>query len=234
MKRFSFQTVLYILILLLLVCHCSTIYRHTYRIKPLDYVEPRLGMETYTIFSDLHYFSMYALDMDLTYEENTVYLGDIFDLKYVKINDVPMVLDSINQLSTRVGVRYLPGNHELGSMEGTDWIFIENGILFTHGHRSICWSDKMVEKWEYELKEGKGTLGRNITKIEYFIWEKPSHNPKQKYIANAIRLATEYGCHTIVFGHTHIKHIFDQTFQNKKGEAIRVINVPRGKTVIKL
>jgi predicted phosphodiesterase len=206
----------------------------TNRIRPLDYTEPRLGMVTYTIFSDLHYFSPYADDIALTYEENTVYLGDIFDLKYAREKDVPAVLDSIDHLRNRVGVRYLPGNHELGSMEESDWIFIENGILFTHGHQFICWSDKMVEEWMHELKEGKSTLGRNITKMEYFIWEKPSHRPKQRYISNAVRLATQYGCHTIVFGHTHIHRLFDQTYQNETGEAIRVINVPRGKTVIRL
>jgi predicted phosphodiesterase len=234
MKRFLFKTILSFIIPILLVCNCSTMKQYIHRIKPYYFAEPRPGREIYTIFSDMHFFSPYALDMALTFEENTIFLGDIFDLKYAREILLPVVRDSIDQLMSRVGARYLPGNHELGAMQETDWIFIENGILFTHAHKSICWSDELVKKWEHELEEGKNTLGRTITKIEYFFWEKPSHTPKQKYIANALSLAAKYNCHTVVFGHTHIKRIFDQTYPNERGEAIRIINVPRGKTVIAL
>ncbi len=186
--------------------------------------------EHYTVYADTHYYSPYESRIELEYDQNIYYIGDIFDLKNCRNKDVNLVVKDINDLRRKVGNRYVRGNHELNAFGDADkledYFTIMGGVLFTHGHKYICYDDTKVKNWE-QKKPGRNSILRVLRKIKD-IFEKEKDRLDQRYIDNAVDLATKNNCHTIVFGHTHLKKKYDKIILNSYGQKIRVINVPRG------
>lgn len=179
--------------------------------------------EVYKIYSDLHIFSKKSRHPDFTYGENTFYIGDIYDLKCAENKE--NCRRKINELRHRAGLRYIRGNHELDHFKDAPYHHIQNGILFTHGHKNICFSDYKVRK-----NEENGNTGL-LSKVHSFLTSIPFIVDKRR-VARAVDYAKANDCHTIVFGHTH-KTLFDRTYETDKGN-IRVINVPRGVTYLNI
>jgi len=187
-------------------------------------------VEHYTVYADTHYYAPYESKIELQYNQNVYYIGDIFDLQNCKNKDVNLVIQEINDLRKRVGNRYVRGNHELNAFGDADkledYFTTINGVLFTHGHKYICYDDAKVKNWE-QKNPGKNSILRVLRKIKN-VFEKEKDRLDGRYIDNAVDLATKNNCHTIVFGHTHLKKMYDKIILNSYGQKIRVINVPRG------
>jgi predicted phosphodiesterase len=191
------------------------------------------------IFSDTHYFGAHGLnDLKLTYGPNTYYLGDIYDLKNAPRDKVGEVEKAISALREKVGKRYVRGNHELGAFgrgaKDEDYYITDNGVLFTHGHYKISFTDGELAQWE-TAEAGAGTLKRVGRKLLEGVVEKPAA-PKREYLARAVEMVNRHNkahpldpCHTIVFGHTHVKKVYAETI-----DGVRVINVPMGVTELDL
>ena len=222
----------------------------------------------YIVVSDTHWYAPYALDItphDIEDGENTLYIGDIYDLKSATHNDIEEVLQSIRQFRQEKGERYVRGNHE--GYAFLEFITPEHGkisfergghiidfdhvdytirpqnssnpderILFTHGHKGIDprFDKETIEKYE-QSTGGVGSWKRLWLHIASFFRERLPNTPTEHEITNAVHLALTMNCRTVVFGHTHVRRLFDKyCIDPKTGETIRVIAVPRGITHLSL
>jgi len=193
----------------------------------------------YVVFADTHFYGAHGLnDLALAYGPDTFYLGDIYDLKNAAKDDVEKAEKAIRQLRDRAGKRYVRGNHEVyafgAGAKAEDYYTTQGGILFTHGHYNICYSDEEVTKWE-SAKAGAGTFKRAGRKWLEGVVEKPDR-PRREAVTHAAEMVVRHNkahpddpCHTIVFGHTHVKKVFAETV-----DKIRVVNVPMGMTELDL
>jgi predicted phosphodiesterase len=105
-------------------------------------------------------------------------------------------------------------------------------ILFLHGHKLTPNFDlATIAEWE----QGTGGIGWWERLGLRILGRLTSPKKLEPIIPNAIRLALTLNCRTIVFGHTHVKEVFDETFQAQEtSETIRVITVPPGLTHLEL
>lgn len=202
---------------------------------------------------------------DIPDGEQTLYLGDIFDAYGAKKSAVKEVFEKIQQFERAKGARYLRGNHEIAALNAWPVVESEQAacyhgperialtsldyairpspsqnpqerILFLHGHKCIDpkYDLAVIAKWETH-PGGSGEFKRFGAKLWNFLRPFMQHKPTPPEIANAIRLAVSLNCRTIVFGHTHVRKIFDQSFHDQaSGATIRVIAVPRGVTYLEL
>lgn len=199
-------------------------------------------MKLYTIYADTHEGAPHGLGM---YEEmltseipNTILLGDIIDIANVKEKKLDRWVRRIRNLEDRYGDNYVSGNHECKYKVGPIARVID-GIIFVHGH-TIFWDEAKVIDWQ-DKDGGKGMLSRfaySIYKVGITGASRGLDDPAEKKLTDdninkiCALLATN-NCHTIVFGHTHKKLdiYLDSTVTDKE---IRIVNVPRGKTEIRL
>lgn len=218
----------------------------------------------FIIVSDTHLNSPFALELNIENipkGDNTLYLGDIYEVVWAKTKEVEYVVQKVKQLRKKVGDNYIRGNHEGNAFhlflpppkktakiqnEGKEIILTEldyairsvknNDILFVHGHKGIDpdYDVKKIKELE-EMKGGRGLFFQFFIKIIAWIRGIFPNTPSEQEIRNAIHLATTMNCQTIVFGHTHVKDLFDKKYKDDRtGKIIRVINVPRGITHLEL
>lgn len=193
-------------------------------------------MKQFIIYSDLHLGALHEIQEKLEFNENTIFLGDNFDLKNISHENLEKfykLREEIMEKASKSKGHFIDGNHELFELEEDNFYIIRNGIIFLHGdfiHRGF----KKAKKWREKRSRGKTKnfiiayksfrkiFGSSTSKFIFSSFGK-------KFVRRAVRLAKEKECHTIVFGHFHLKKLFDKT-----QDGVRVICVPRGKTEISL
>jgi predicted phosphodiesterase len=219
----------------------------------------------YILVSDTHWYSPYALGLSLQEipdGDNTIYLGDIYDIEYGPKKRIKEVVRTIKQFKLAKGDRYVRGNHEgyafnewvtadseMVSYEkdgeriplyaGVDYVIRPRNsrlpherILFLHGHKlTPNFDTATIVEWE----QGEGGIGWWEQLGLRIIGRFTSPKKLEPVIPNATRLALILNCRTIVFGHMHVKKVFDEQFPDQEtGETIRVISVPPGATYLEL
>ena len=178
------------------------------------------------VLADIHLYGPHSLSEGILLQPFDISLGDIFDIKWTLKKEIKKALAHQKDFSEALkakGVVEVDGNHDLKS----NLIFyVLNGVLFTHGDR-VCWDAETVAKKMKASKDGVSAWKRNAFALA--VKAKPFGNLSKEEIAKASALAKEHGCHTIVFGHTHVEKIIDVVF-----DGVRIINVPRGITEIEV
>ena len=178
------------------------------------------------IYSDIHKGAPHETKFDLFQAlevEDAYFTGDIYDLKNTEKSKLKHYENEFKEFKKKAGARYILGNHEC--MKPDEYYVKRDHVLLCHGH-TLVYSEDKVKRWENK-KIGKSKLrywiyrlkhlGKKIVSKEY----KPSEELKEK----CYNLCKAYECNTIVFGHTH-RHC------DIKFKGIRIINVPRGRTII--
>jgi len=190
-------------------------------------------MKKYIIYSDTHILAPHntghtvaGMIQDSVESDNRVILtGDIIDRENAKKSEVANGTRMMADLNSRFSDAYLYGNHE--GRKPTSYYYKLDNILFLHGH-TIFWNKEKVERWENKK------LGQSKFKFyRYKLWKsfkkrknKKLH-PKEVHLTIMKNLMEKFGCHTIVFGHSHRN--YDVTY-----DWGRVINVPQGKTILEI
>lgn len=244
------------LLLSFIILSC-TVENTSYNVKDIK-------KEHFIIVSDTHLESPYGLELklkDIPDTDNTIYIGDIFEITNARFEKSDIISDKASRLKNKVGNRYIRGNHEGYAFrsipidenknvkikfKNSEIIFTEldylirtvnnQKILFIHGHKGIDsdYDSKKINETE-NTKGGKGLVFQIFFPIGGWIRDHKSNTPNEEMIKNATHLAAIMDCQTIVFGHTHIKSIFDKRIKDiKTGKSIRIINVPRGVTHLEL
>ncbi len=243
--------------LIIIGCEQKTSDKISYKIKDSN-------RKHFIIVSDLHLYSPFAINIDIKNipkGENTILLGDIYEVVWAKHEEIENVERKVRLLREEVGDRYIRGNHEGNAfrslrIKDENSVKIEYGdktvllseldfasrsvrnqsVLFVHGHKGIDpdYDAEKIHKLE-QKKGGRGLFFQLIIPIGAWFRDIKTNIPSDQEIKNAIRLATSFNCQIIVFGHKHIDSLFDQTFKDEhSGKTIRVISVPRGITHLEL
>ena len=180
-------------------------------------------MKKITIFSDVHKFGIHELDIEFEYGDDIFHLGDNFDLKGCKKQDVNSAKHEFEMYKQKAGKNYVSGNHELGFERLT---LIKDHIMFTHGDY-VFWDDDKFNKFrsntpgKKEWKRWVSFLGDKIRKFQ------GPKKWKKKNLKKAARFAKANNCHTFICGHVHPRKTLDKTYNG-----VRCICVPRGRTEV--
>ncbi len=190
-------------------------------------------MKKYTIFSDYHIGHPYALKPNFSFSENTVFLGDNFDIKNALKKDLDKITrlkkETIDNCKKGNGI-ILYGNHSLEPITNRSGLFaIRDNVLFTHGD-IIQWGSKRTHFYRTFYSPGKSKFYWVLLKWWRNLFPGNITKLSKKQIRRAVKLAKQNKCKTIVMGHFHpSKGIIDL-----KEEGIRIVVVQRGKAVIRL
>lgn len=182
--------------------------------------------KSYTFYTDTHVYSPY-LSMKITpttadqvIKENAYFLGDIAEGKNAESKDCFAMKAFYNDLRSIAAGRIVLGNHD-GRFQGVDNITVDGKILMTHGDR-VLWDRKKSDKFRAEAQcQGSGMIQKALAGRNGSI-----SNSEGKQLA---AYAKAFGMKIIVIGHVHPKVKFDQIING-----IRVICLPRGKTILDL
>jgi predicted phosphodiesterase len=180
----------------------------------------------YTFYTDTHVYSPY-LSMNIlpttaeqVIKEQALFLGDIVEGKNAEPEDCYAMKTYYENLRKIAAGRIVLGNHD-GRFTGVDNLIIDGKILITHGDR-VLWDKKKSDKFRAEAQcQGSGMIQKALAGRNGSI-----SNSEAKEAANYARA---FGMKVIVFGHVHVKYKFDQVING-----VRVISLPRGKTVLDL
>ena len=190
-------------------------------------------MKEYTIFADYHIGHPFGIEPAFSFNENTVFLGDNFDVKNALKNKLSEIVrlreKTINNCENSGGI-YISGNHSLEPITNkSKLIAIRNGILFTHGD-IIGFGSKSANLYRTLFSPGKNKFFWVILKGWRKLFPGTSSRFTKKQIKRMIELVKQNNCKTLVMGHFHTKNGVIDFVKN----GIRIVVVPRGKTVIKL
>ncbi len=183
----------------------------------------------YIIYSDSHIGSPYAIRKKFIFTKNTVFLGDNFDLKNThreRIDEVEKERAETIKKCKKVGGVYISGNHSLKPIK-SDHKVARNGILFTHGD-IVAWGPEKAAKWRKKSK-GLHPIGYHLLRMYKKIYDGDLLLLRRKYLDRAHELALKNNCNTIVIGHLHPTELMDIQYNS-----VRIVIVPKGKTVITL
>ncbi len=160
--------------------------------------------------------------VELAEEEDTVFLGDVIDIKNAK--SYTIAREAFGKLKRKMGDRYITGNHE-NHHEHTP-VYIKDKVLFTHGD-NIVHGQKYVAKWKEKLPVSK--FQRPFILLQnFFVDRVPIRlGLSKKAKERAYGLMHFYDCDYLIMGHTHVKKV--KPYYHK-GKLIFV--VPRGITEI--
>jgi len=167
--------------------------------------------------TDLHLFGPSSMEHDVDrILACHVMLGDIFDLKNCKKQDVKKVQLFILDTEKRLGNRFISGNHELIKRHD---VYVIQKTCFVHGDFEAWGHEKALE-----FRSQEPASGFRFTK-KY--WDMFRHlvqgrlNTEQ--LERCYETATKHNCQMLVMGHSHVKR---QIRYNYKG--IIVVQLPRG------
>jgi predicted phosphodiesterase len=153
----------------------------------------------------------------------SVLTGDIIDVDNAKKKRVREARDMVMTLKNSFGEYYLLGNHEC-SLDVDGYFRVFDDVLYCHGH-NLFWTQKKIDRWERK-KGGMSWWKFQLYKLKHGRNGKP-WKPSERELFNIRELARKHNCKTVVFGHTH--RVYD-----KVHNGIRIINVPKGRTIIKI
>jgi hypothetical protein len=180
----------------------------------------------YTFYTDLHIYSIY-MEMKImpktqgqVLSENAYALGDIWEVKHTESNQCINMQRDFDNFKNIFKNRYVTGNHEL-TKDNINLIINEH-ILLTHGDYPMGGTNK-ANSFREDKKKCKGS-----SLIQKAIAN--NHTPISKSDEQALYdYAKYYNVDTIIVGHRHVASIFDKNING-----VRIIALPRGKTVLNL
>jgi len=172
------------------------------------------------VVCDLHKGGVSPIEVDLLKPEfdKAILCGDIADLKNAKNSEAKMILAYRDSLMKKFGPRYPLGNHDdIQLIMPAVYYYIENGIMYTHGHLQM-WPEDKVNKWR-EKQAGSGFLARSRSKIIDSA-RSIQGKPDQDFFENVYDMIKQRNLRGYVCGHKHYKE--------------RITDITAGKTVIVL
>lgn len=193
-------------------------------------------MKKKILICDKHLLGPNPIGKPFRYEKNVVDLGDNFELKNVphgnKLNNAIIVYMEHKVKCRKMGIPQVKNNHAVKYSGELPEFVVDEGVVYTHGHR-IFYSIRKWFKWEMgDGGQGKimiffsGLLsrGRHIYPMRKF--SKRQTKKIKKYI-KYLREVHGLEFHTLAFGHTHPNILIDCVI-----DGIRVVNPPQGETEI--
>ena len=184
------------------------------------------NMQEFIVYNDIHKFSDY--EMPLKEEYGAIYNGDIFELRSCKRSDVAMIEREMAEFESRVGDRFLFGNHEMNVDRMHDRLVIGN-IVFCHGH-TVFWTMKKCIKFMSKRK-GKGAFGRALSAmLDQYRHLKPFYLSK-KQLNRCMDLCIETNTDILIAGHKHPSNV-ETTYFTRDNKSIKIICLPRGRNEI--
>lgn len=185
------------------------------------------GSKQYTFYTDLHLYSIY-MDANMhvlpssreqVLAENAYGLGDIIEVKNAEPNQCNNMQRDYDSYKILFAGRYVNGNHEM--TENIPNLIIDGHILLTHGDYPMDGIDKANQFRDSGARcKGSGWIQKAIAN---------NHEPISTVDAQRMSdYAKQFnGVDTIITGHRHVAVKFDQVING-----IRVISLPRGKTIL--
>jgi UDP-2,3-diacylglucosamine pyrophosphatase LpxH len=181
------------------------------------------------IFSDIHIFAPHAIQVDMLYNYDCIYIGDIYDIKNTPSDKLEIALGAQknhDQKCKNLGIANIFGNHDLEKSGNLPEFYQLGTILFCHGFQ-ICWDTDMIDRKLAIEPHGIGFLKSILVKSYSLLRAIVPAKLSQAKLQKAYDIAKSKGCTTIVFGHTHTQKIIDVVYNG-----VRIVNVPRGMTEI--
>jgi predicted phosphodiesterase len=186
-------------------------------------------VKKYRVYTDIHnYANREQLDITLRYLDNSVFLGDIWDVNCRK-KDAKRVKEQIQNHIAKcmmnknlINVR---SNHHGRYDEGEPIAIVKDGILFCHAH-TIVWDKKKVEKW-HNKKAGIRWYKFLAIGLKNKFTNGGHGKISSKTLEKLAKAAEKYDCNTIVCGHFH------KSFDGEVN-GIRVVVCNRGVTDVEL
>ena len=158
------------------------------------------------------------------YNHQTIYIGDIVDLKSCRKENLQEARLTIKKIKEECFGNYVSGNHEL-DLDKDSFYLVKGDTLFTHGD-FIFWGENMALKWRSQSP--------GLTKFSFFwVWLFNSIIKWRPYfLTNKIKdkiveAANYYDCEKVIMGHRHPFNKIDTTYKG-----IRIIVLPRGKNIV--
>ena len=194
-------------------------------------------MKKLIVFADLHKNSPggHAWNGRLEYGENVIYAGDVMEFKNLAKNRVPKCIleyKSFLNMCKLTKTVVVAGNHEtsVGRDYCSQYAMVKtfNGkrILVIHGD-VLYWNHQKVKKWR-NRKPGVSWFKLQLIKLKNGNYkESKPKRPSIEVLDEAVRLARANKCTHLVYGHTH-------NYFRGLHHGIDIINVGRGRTVIKI
>lgn len=200
------------------------------------------------IYSDLHWGQTSEILKDAIPARGTFFTGDIFDIKNTSKKKIKEQLNKQEAFIYRckeVGAHYLLGNHDLlpdGELNVAylnEEFYLTNvissvprhivigDVLLTHGHY-IAWDQLKIDEWKNKKPKGVGLFRRMTLEVQD-LYVRGTWKPDDAELEKAFQLANTFRCKTVIFGHHHTDTTVDIVYKD-----VRIINVPRGLTEIKI
>lgn len=186
-------------------------------------------MAKYVIYSDLHIGSPYGMNLEIIPDKNVVLLGDNFEMKNAlreEIERVKILREKVLKRINEVGGVFLDGNHELKRLNPDNFFVKKKEIIFIHGD-VIEWGFKKANRKRGRHVGLKKPYWHIMKIFRKFILDETK--PREKHFWRAWKIAQVKNAKTIVIGHFHPKKTIEKIWKG-----IRIIFVPRGKTIIDL
>ena len=180
----------------------------------------------YTIYNDIHKFGPHEIEVDFEFSETHIYLGDIVDLGACKYSELPQANEFLYDLIKKADGNFVSGNHE--KMMEYKYI-IKDNVLFTHG--DLIFKDITAAKNFRWGREGSGWFRRLYVHAGSYLrrFLKKNQQITDSDMAEAVKWAKKFNCHTVICGHKHPVKILKRS---EKG--VNLIVLPRGKNQIVL
>ena len=159
------------------------------------------------IYSDIHNFSAKETPTKLSYDNNSVYLGDIWDVHCLKKDVFKMIAASDkhrHKCDMSKGVINVRGNHEGKYGHGLSEYVIQDRILYCHGHTPF-YSKKAKVKW-YNKDAGISKWKFYGIKMTNMFRNFNGNKVSSEKLTVLARYALDHFCHTVVAGHLHREH----------------------------
>lgn len=191
-------------------------------------------MEQFTIYSDLHLGAPDEIKENLEFNKNSIFLGDNFDFENTPKTDLEKFLKLRKEAMEKAaesGSIFIDGNHELVELKEDNFYAVKEETIFLHGD-VFNYGFEGAKKWRTKRKGGRSKFyvmlyklfrkicPNNINTYTFLFFGK-------KVLKRAAEFAKEKKCKRIVFGHFHLKKMFE-TIQ----DGIKILCVPRGKSVV--
>ena len=195
------------------------------------------------IFSDCHWNASTPVDVIKEFGSNVYYIGDNFEFKNIPKDRIGLYKNRYLDFLTHcyeTDTKVLNGNHEVSigkNYNNVETIFLDinevrlsdtERVAFEHGDIAMEGHD-YHERW-LNKKPGKSWHVRFGIYLKNKIRNKRGATKlSKKKIFKLVARAKLLKVDVIIIGHTHPKRVIDETHSG-----IRIINVPRGKTVLYL
>jgi predicted phosphodiesterase len=183
-----------------------------------------------TVFSDCHLFTPMEMniipkDRAIIIADNCYSIGDNYDRKGCEPKDAARFETEFTKHREAFDGRFIYGNHDLPANDHSkDFIKVGN-VLLTHGDL-ICWDYQKSQDFRNEKPyQGYGAVKKLLNVIRK-LWMNHISNFEEE---QATKYCKQYGTNCIIYGHSHVSKVIE-----KRVNGIRIINVPRGRSILEV